>query len=159
MSESEKLPPNWGRWGEHDERGTLNLITAEVRARAVAEARSGRTVSISRPMPTSPIVAGSTAPLGADSVGVMQAALFTGASPRGTAELVMMLTHHPEVTHFDSLVHQVVDGMVYRGSRSRRPVARPATGTGPLRCSHRAWSPAASSPIWPPTARCRRATG
>lgn len=115
MSEIEDLPTNWGRWGERDERGTLNLITGEVRAAAVAEARSGRTVSISRPMPTSPILAGPGAPLGADSIGVMQAALFTGTSPRGTAELIMMLTHHPEVTHFDSLVHQVVDGKVYPG--------------------------------------------
>jgi kynurenine formamidase len=115
VSDSQDLPTNWGRWGEDDELGTLNLITAEVRAAAVTEARSGRTVSISRPMPTSPIVAGPMAPLGADSIGVMQAALFTGASPRGTAELVMMLTHHPEVTHFDSLVHQVVDGQVYPG--------------------------------------------
>lgn len=115
MSEMEDLPTNWGRWGERDERGTLNLITDEVRARAVAEARTGRTVSISRPMPTSPLVAGPTAPLGADSIGVLQAALFTGASPRATAELVVMMTHHPEVTHFDSLVHQVVDGTVYPG--------------------------------------------
>jgi hypothetical protein len=66
-------------------------------------------------MPTSPILAGPAAPLGADSIAVMQAALFTGASPRGTAELDMMLTHSPEVTHFDSLVHQVVDGRVYPG--------------------------------------------
>ena len=115
MSEIEDLPTNWGRWGERDERGTLNLITDEVRAAAVAEARSGRTVSISRPMPTSPILAGPGVPLGADSIGVMQAALFTGTSPRATAELIMMLTHHPEVTHFDSLVHQVVDGKVYPG--------------------------------------------
>jgi kynurenine formamidase len=115
VSETDDLPTNWGRWGEHDERGTLNLITAEVRARALAEARSGRTVSISRPMPTSPIVAGPTAPLGVDSIGVMQATLFTGTTPRGTAELVMLMTHHPEVTHLDSLVHQVVDGNVYPG--------------------------------------------
>jgi kynurenine formamidase len=115
MGESEDLPTNWGRWGEHDERGTLNLITAEVRARAVAEARSGRTVSISRPMPTSPIVAGPTAPLGADSIGVMQAGLFIGSYPPATAELVIMMTHHPEVTHFDSLVHMVLDGKVYPG--------------------------------------------
>jgi kynurenine formamidase len=115
MSESEGLPTNWGRWGERDERGTLNLITAEVRAGAVAEARSGRTVSISRPMPTSPIVAGPAAPLGADSIGVMQAALFIGSPPPATAELVIMMTHHPEVTHFDSLVHIVEDGKVYPG--------------------------------------------
>jgi hypothetical protein len=111
----EDLPTNWGRWGERDDRGTLNLITDEVRARAVAEARTGRTVSISRPMPASPLIAGPTAPLGADSTGVLQAALFTGASPRATAELVVMMTHHPEVTHLDSLVHQVVDGKVYPG--------------------------------------------
>jgi hypothetical protein len=49
--EMDDLPTNWGRWGERDERGTLNLITDEVRARAVTEARTGRTVSISRPMP------------------------------------------------------------------------------------------------------------
>ena len=115
MSEIDDLPGNWGRWGAHDERGTLNLITAEVRASAVTEARTGRTVSISRPMPTSPIVAGPTAPLGADSIGVMQAALFTGAAPLAAAELVIMLTHSPEVTHFDSLVHQIVDGKVYPG--------------------------------------------
>jgi kynurenine formamidase len=114
-SEIEDLPTNWGRWGEHDERGTLNLVTTEVRARAVAEARSGRTVSIARPMPTSPIVAGPAAPLGAPSIGLMQAALFTGTSPSGTAELLIMLSHHPEVTHFSALVHQIVDGKVYPG--------------------------------------------
>ena len=27
----------------------------------------------------------------------------------------MMLTHHPELTPFDSLVHQIVDGKVYPG--------------------------------------------
>jgi hypothetical protein len=66
-------------------------------------------------MPTSPIAPGPAAPLGANSVAVMQAALFTGASPRATAELLVMLTHSPEVTHLDSLVHQVVDGKVYPG--------------------------------------------
>lgn len=115
MTESADLPTNWGRWGEHDERGTLNLITAEVRAAAVTEARTGRTVSISRPMPTSPLVAGPGAPLGADSVGVLQAGMFTGIPLLGTCELVVMMTHHPQVTHFDSLVHQVVDGKVYPG--------------------------------------------
>jgi hypothetical protein len=108
-------------------------------------------------MPTSPLAAGPTAPLGAESIGVLQAALFTGASPRGTAELVVMMTHHPEVTHLDSLVHQVVTARCIRGSRWRKPAAWQATGTGPPRCSGRAWSPAASSPIWPRTARCQRA--
>ncbi|MEU6848869.1 cyclase family protein [Actinacidiphila alni] len=36
---------NRGRWGADDDRGTLNFITAAVRARAVAEATTGRVVS------------------------------------------------------------------------------------------------------------------
>ena len=42
VNESDDPPASRGRRGERDERGTLNLITSEVRARAVAEARTGR---------------------------------------------------------------------------------------------------------------------
>jgi hypothetical protein len=115
VNESDDLPTSWGRWGERDERGTVNLITDEVRAQAIAGARAGRTVSLARPLPTTPVVAGPRAPSAADSTAVLQAALFTGASPRAKAELVVMMTHHPEVTYFDALVHQVLDGKVYPG--------------------------------------------
>jgi kynurenine formamidase len=37
---------NWGRWGEADELGTLNLLTPAVRKAAVAEVRTGETVSL-----------------------------------------------------------------------------------------------------------------
>ena len=37
---------NWGRWGEDDELGTINLITAEKRLHALAGVRTGRTVSL-----------------------------------------------------------------------------------------------------------------
>ena len=36
---------NWGRWGEDDERGTLNLITPEKRRQAAALVKEGITVS------------------------------------------------------------------------------------------------------------------
>jgi kynurenine formamidase len=39
---------NWGRWGEDDELGTLNLITPEKRAQAARLVREGVTVSCSR---------------------------------------------------------------------------------------------------------------
>jgi hypothetical protein len=32
MARADDLPDNWGRWGEDDESGTLNLITDAVRA-------------------------------------------------------------------------------------------------------------------------------
>ena len=39
---------NWGRWGDDDQVGAINLITAEKRATAAALVRTGRTVSLSR---------------------------------------------------------------------------------------------------------------
>ena len=38
---------NWGRWGQDDQRGTLNLITPERVAAATALVRRGRSVSLS----------------------------------------------------------------------------------------------------------------
>jgi kynurenine formamidase len=45
---------NWGRWGDDDERGTINLITPAKRVAAASLVRSGRSVSLSRPLPTEP---------------------------------------------------------------------------------------------------------
>ena len=45
---------NWGRWGEDDQFGALNLITPEVRAAAAATVRDGRSVSLSYPLAMEP---------------------------------------------------------------------------------------------------------
>ena len=45
---------NWGRWGDDDQRGAINLITPEKRAAAAKLVRSGRSVSLSRDIPTTP---------------------------------------------------------------------------------------------------------
>ena len=42
---------NWGRWGDKGSAGAVNLITAEKRVAAAGLVISGRTVSLSRPMP------------------------------------------------------------------------------------------------------------
>src|SRR5258706_8216390 len=39
---------NWGRWGENDEKGAVNLITPQKRTGAAALVRTGRAVSLSR---------------------------------------------------------------------------------------------------------------
>src|ERR1700752_3501848 len=41
---------NWGRWGDDDRIGSLNLITDEVRVAAASTIRTGRAVSLSRPI-------------------------------------------------------------------------------------------------------------
>ncbi len=45
---------NWGRWGKDDQRGAMNLVTPEKRVAAARLVKSGRSVSLSRPFPTSP---------------------------------------------------------------------------------------------------------
>ena len=46
LSEWEKELSNWGRWGPNDQRGTLNLITAEKTRQAAALVRAGETVTL-----------------------------------------------------------------------------------------------------------------
>src|SRR5919198_370000 len=43
---------NWGRWGDEDQAGCLNLITPEKRQQAAALIRDGATVSCARPITT-----------------------------------------------------------------------------------------------------------
>src|SRR5687767_5600766 len=43
-------PNNWGRWGEHDQRGTANLLTPERVAAAAALVRTGKRFSLGLPI-------------------------------------------------------------------------------------------------------------
>lgn len=131
MPDTDKLPSNWGRWGAEDERGTLNLITAEVRARAAAEARTGRTVSLARPVSARPLVAGPGAPASAASDAMQQVMMFTGSPAIAMAEMLIITTHHHQLTHLDALTHTITDGLVYPGC----PVAERATAAGVSRGS------------------------
>jgi len=45
---------NWGRWGKDDQKGAVNLITPEKRVEAARLVRSGRIVSLARPLATAP---------------------------------------------------------------------------------------------------------
>ncbi|MFC5834714.1 cyclase family protein [Nonomuraea insulae] len=124
-----EFPSNWGRWGDTDQLGAVNFITAEARARGVAEARTGVTVSLARETPIAPLIAGPMATLRADSTAVQTAMMFTGSPPLGMAELMIVNTHHPEVTHLDAMAHMVTDGQVYPG------IAQ-ADSSGPAGVSH-----------------------
>ena len=41
---------NWGEFGDDDQRGRMNLLTAERRLRALQEAKSGRVFCLSHPL-------------------------------------------------------------------------------------------------------------
>lgn len=116
MGQPADLPCNWGRWGENDEYGTLNLITDAVRARAAAEARTGRVVSLALPIQPRPLISGPLARATAEASPVEQVMAYTGSAPQAAAEVMIVTNHHPRSTHLDALSHQAIDGMVYPGS-------------------------------------------
>ena len=45
---------NWGRWGDDDQLGTLNLVTPEARRRGALAVRHGESVSCSWEIPAGP---------------------------------------------------------------------------------------------------------
>jgi len=115
QADDSDLPSNWGRWGTEDELGTLNLITDEVRARAIAEARTGRWVPLAMPIKPASMLGGPFAPPAPSSPPVQQAMLYTGTPPMGMAEVLVVTPHDPGLTHLDAVAHMPVGGLVYPG--------------------------------------------
>ncbi|MEJ5869161.1 cyclase family protein [Pseudokineococcus sp. 5B2Z-1] len=122
----EQLPDNRGRWGDDDERGTLNLVTDAVRARAAAEVRTGRHVPLARPIDPAPVASNPFAPPAPSSPPVQQALLWTGVPPMGMSEVLTVVPHDPRLTHLDAVVHMPLDGEV----NPRRPLAEAVTAAG-----------------------------
>ncbi|MEU7043653.1 cyclase family protein [Streptomyces varsoviensis] len=122
-------PSNWGRWGTDDQRGTLNLIDGEARARGAAEARTGRTVSLALPIRPTPLISGPFAPSTQDASPVQQVMVYLGSPATATADMMLVTNHHPRSTHLDALGHVAVgegDGKVYPG----RPLTEAVTPAG-----------------------------
>jgi kynurenine formamidase len=94
---------NWGRWGNHDQLGTVNLITAAKQAAAHALVRSGRTVSLAR------------------QIGPQPARSYYVSYPlsRERSDAVIdrfgLVYHGYSVTHIDALCHVAFDGELYNG--------------------------------------------
>jgi kynurenine formamidase len=118
MIENDELPSNWGRWGDDDELGTLNLITDEVRARAALEVRTGRSVSLAVPIEPAPVFSGPFVPNTAEVSPVQHVMAYTGTPAFASADVMVVTNHHTLSTHLDALSHIVRDGLVYPG----RPV-------------------------------------
>ena len=108
---------NWGRWGPDDERGTLNLITDEVVARAASCIRTGRRFSLALPL-------SETGPMMGNVPG-------RPSNPKRTMlSLHLSMTKDPDAirfsddqvsmplqaaTHWDSLAHVSYMGKIYNG--------------------------------------------
>jgi kynurenine formamidase len=112
---------NWGRFGEKDQLGTLNLITAEKRSAAAALVQSGRTVSCARPLPTQP---GPENP-------VPVTHLMTATVTEGFGGDYFAIAPHGFATsHIDALCHIFHEGKLYNGYSAERVTAHGALDLG-----------------------------
>jgi kynurenine formamidase len=112
---------NWGRWGDDDQLGALNLITPEVTAAAAATVRSGRTVSCARPLNTTPAVDNPT-PV---------AHHMTGTFTEGWgADYFALASHGFATSHIDALSHIFHDGKLFNGYDAETVTAHGATRLG-----------------------------
>lgn len=99
---------NWGRWGDDDQRGTVNLITPAKRKQAAALVRDGISVSLARD------VEKDSAPDNSRPFGHKM--INTGATEGQFVSDEYSVGYHGLAhTHFDSLAHMSFEGKSYNG--------------------------------------------
>ena len=108
---------NWGRWGDDDRIGTLNLITDEVRVAAASTIRTGRAVSLSRPIDAlNPDPLDSGFALVQRFMTLNEVADNVGRELRYEAVTEYVgIGAHGSNTHVDGLAHYSWDGENYNG--------------------------------------------
>lgn len=100
---------NWGRWGDADEKGTLNLITPEVRKAAAGLVTEGVTVSLSHDYITQ-VEADVSSPF-------EHRMLATGVNNQHafSVDYFGVEFHGLGHTHLDAVCHMFMDGKLYNG--------------------------------------------
>jgi kynurenine formamidase len=116
---------NWGRWGEADERGTLNLLSAERIAAAAKLVQTGETVTLSLPLNTHKSIEN---PEPADHRMTMLDDVDIGSGTlRFAKDYVGADYHNDGHSHIDALCHVALDGTLYNGRSSASNTASGAT--------------------------------
>jgi kynurenine formamidase len=116
---------NWGRWGQDDQAGTINLISPAKRKAAAALVRDGVCVSASldadlpKEGPTSgPLPGGPRTDAGPRTTWTLTSKP-PGPDPRPRASYVVdtiaVAYHGNETTHLDALSHIYYKGQIYNG--------------------------------------------
>src|SRR5689334_311223 len=104
------VPNNWGRWGDLDERGTLNLLTAERVRRAAALVVDGHIHSLSLPLGRSADVLGTRGPAVVTLLGNTADSVLGRPAPHGVQSTDdMIVSPLQTATHLDGLAHIACD--------------------------------------------------
>jgi kynurenine formamidase len=119
---------NWGRWGEDDERGTLNLIDADAIRRGAASAKTGKTFSLAMALdqqgPQIGVIPGRVNPLH-----TMVAINMAYSDSFHTSDDVVTMGLQA-CTHWDALAHVSYDDKLYNGF----PASSVTAEQGATRC-------------------------
>jgi kynurenine formamidase len=113
---------NWGRWGEQDQRGALNLVDVEAMRRGAALVKEGRLYRLGQDIRESrvPMMAGRPAPQhfmsfdGGDFAAGYRSSPAVGEDRR-FAEDTVILPVHGVTTHLDALCHLWQEDTMYNG--------------------------------------------
>jgi kynurenine formamidase len=107
---------NWGRWGDDDEAGTLNLITPQRTAHASSLVTEGLSISCSRPLSPKP-----ERYVGYEYTHRMNASgeAAPAHGPGHATDWFGLSFHGFEHTHLDSHSHLFWDGLMYNGRSSK----------------------------------------
>ena len=100
---------NWGRWGEEDQLGTLNLITPQKRKEAASLVRKGISVSMARPIMLEK-TPDNDSPLEHNMV------LLPDETNAWAVDSFTMLFHGLSHSHIDALCHLSHEGKYYNGA-------------------------------------------
>ena len=106
---------NWGRWGKDDQKGVMNLVTPAKRVAAARLVKSGRSVSLSRPFPTTPGVNNA-----------LPAQHYMKVVPRGkggfAGDYYGIFYHGVASTHIDALCHTWDDEAMWNGRDPKKEI-------------------------------------
>lgn len=135
LEEFEKMAAavrNWGRWGDDDQRGTLNLIGPESIRRGLAAVRSAEPITLSIPLQLHGPQDGTGIPGRINPVRTMLGINTPmGSDPSVAAysdDIIVMPTQ--AATHWDALSHLSWRGQMYNGVPDGAVTVRGATTLG-----------------------------
>jgi kynurenine formamidase len=124
---------NWGRWGEEDELGTLNFLGDAEVAQAAALVRTGRRVSLGRPLDT---VSGPDN--GRPALHYMTR-LGDGRAgePSFYMDFIGVDFHGKSASHIDALPHVAYKGLLYNGKRAGEVLGSAGSSFAAVSCLSR----------------------
>lgn len=107
---------NWGRWGDQDERGTLNLIDAAAARRGLDAVVDGRHRSLAIPLDaTSPQQGGAPGRIAPLRTMLSINQTYTGLVEDAAFNDDTVVMAMSAGTHLDALAHVTYDGLMYNG--------------------------------------------